>query len=331
MERFTAERVAELRDPLINQVAPLSDERWLVGQRRHPLDRRKGQNLLVVDAHLQPIWRLRLPSSWRGRHAVTQDLSRVALSLQHEVLVLSGDGDELCRLAHPDRDSLGPRSGCCAFAPDQPYLWATVPTEEGFDELWLVDVDRQVVVDHRPLDSTAEGCAPLYHPDGRTIGLDIGEGQDGALIRWARVERGRIRLRLVPGFDRILVDIHPSGGEYLSAPHDCFPADELMRHRFVDDTPIEGLSAWEVFPFGDHWAMYAGYLTEELIVAGMQPSERHVLVRRAPLGLLGTIAYPAGSPPGWIVAAGAGRWLTHNDDGLVCWTLPQLEVGGRHE
>jgi hypothetical protein len=75
-----------------------------------------------------------LPSSWRGRHTATEDLSQVALSLQHEVLVLSGDGDEICRLPHYAWSARGGRSGCCAFAPDQPYLWATVPTE-GSDEL----------------------------------------------------------------------------------------------------------------------------------------------------------------------------------------------------
>jgi len=323
MERSAAERVAELSDPLIGEMTPLSDERWLVY-------RPKARELLVVDRQLEPIWRLGLPSSRRGRPAVTEDLSRVALSLPHEVLVLNGDGEEVCRLAHPGWDTFGGRSGCCAFAPDQPSLWATVPDVRGFDELWLVDVDQQVVVDRRPLDSTAVGCAPHYHPDGRTIGLEIGEGQDGSLIRWARAERGRILLRLVPSIDRILVDIHPSGVEYLSTPHDCFPGDELVRHRFVDDTPLEGLSAREVFPFGGWWAFDAGYLTDELIVAGMEPSERHVLVRRAPMGLLGTIEYPAGSTPGGLVAAGGGTWLTVNDDGAARWTMPWLEVGGRH-
>jgi hypothetical protein len=323
MERFAAERVAELRDPLIDWLAPLSDERWLVC-------RPKARELLVVDHRLEPIWRLGLPSRWRGRPAVTKDLSRDALSLQHEVLVLSGAGEEVCRLAHPDWDAFLVRSGCCAFALDQPYLWATVPDVEGFDELWLVDVDQQVVVDRRPLDSTAVGCDLLSHPDRRTIGLSIGEGQDGSLIRWARADQGRIQLRLVPSVDRILVDIHPSGAEYLSTPHDCFPGDELVRHRFVDDAAIEGLSAWEVFPFGDDWAFDAGYLTDELIVAGTEPSERHVLVRRAPLGLLGTIEYHVDSTPGGILAAGAGTWLTVNDDGAARWTMPRLEDGGRH-
>jgi hypothetical protein len=30
-----------------------------------------------------------------------------------------------------------------------------------------------------------------------------------------------------------------------------------------------------VFSFGDQWAAYAGYLTEELIAAGTEPSQRH--------------------------------------------------------
>jgi hypothetical protein len=133
MERFAAERVAELSDPLIGVMAPLSDERWLVC-------RPEGQELLVVDRQLQPIWRLRLPSSWRGRHAVTEDLSLVALSLQNEVLLLTGAGREVARFAHPAW-GWPAREGCCAFAPDQRYLWATVPTRDDGDELWLVAVE----------------------------------------------------------------------------------------------------------------------------------------------------------------------------------------------
>jgi hypothetical protein len=243
MERFAAERVAELKDHAIYGVAPMSEGRWLI-------TRRQERELLVVDGGLQPIWRLGLPSTWPGRHAVTDDLSLVALSLQDGVLLLSGEGREVARFAHPASGRWHSVTGCCAFAPDQRYLWATVPTQGKGDELWLVDVNQPSVVDRRLLETLMEGCAPICHPDGQTTGLSIGEGQDRSLICWARVERGRIQLRLVPSFDRILVDIHPSGAEYLSTPHDSFPGDELVRHRFVDDAPLTGSLRGTPSPLG---------------------------------------------------------------------------------
>jgi hypothetical protein len=60
----------------------------------------------------------------------------------------------------------------------------------------------------------------------------------------------------------------------------------------------------------------AGYLTDELIVAGTFDPKRHVLVQRRPLRLLADVAYPgrwgpAGlvvCVPGWGVADGWRRW-----------------------
>jgi hypothetical protein len=322
METFAAEWIAELRDHPIDWVVPMSDERWLIG-------RRKEGELLVADSGLTPIWRLRLPSAWPGRHAVAKDLSRVALSLQREVLLLTGSGDEVARFAHPPWGRGASETGCCVFASDQRYLWATAPTREESDELWLADVDEGVVLDRRPLDAWAAGCDPVPHPDGQTIGLAIGEGQDGSLIRWARADRGQIELRMTPSIDRVLVDVHPSGEEYLSTPHGNTEADDLVRHRFEDDSPIDGLSAWETFPFGDEWDFDAGYLSDELILASATPSERHVLVQREPMALLGMIEYPKGSTPGSLVSPRAGTWLTVNDDALIRWVMPRPEIA-RH-
>jgi hypothetical protein len=178
MKAFAAVPVAERKDHAIDWVAPMSDERWLI-------TRPEERELLVVDGRLQPIWHLRLPSTWRGRHAVNEDLSLVALSLQDEVLLLTGEGREVARFAHPAW-GWPAREGCCAFAPDQRYLWATVPTQDEGDELWLVDINQPSLLDRRLLDTLMEGCQPIYHPDGQTIGLSIGEGQD------ARRSAGRV-------------------------------------------------------------------------------------------------------------------------------------------
>jgi hypothetical protein len=257
----------------------------------------------------------------------------VALSLQDEVLLLTGEGREVARFAHPAWGRGASETGCCAFAPDQRYLWATVPTQDEGDELWLVDVNQPSVLDRRLLDTSMEGCKPIYHPDGQTIGLSIGEGQAASPIRWAHASRGQIELRFTQSIDRVLVDVHPSGQEYLTMPHDSFPGDELVRHRFVDDATIDRLSAWDTFPFGGEWDFAAGYLTDDLILAGVdlilagvEPSERHVLVQREPLRLLGTMEYPGDDAPGWLVSPGAGTWLTLGDDALVRWLLPQSEV-----
>jgi hypothetical protein len=321
METFTAEWLAELKAPRIDWVSPVEGNRWLIG-------RPKERELLVVDAELEPTWRLRLPSAWEGRHAVTESLSRVALSLRDEVLLLTGAGDEVARLTHPAWGRGASESGCCAFSPDQRYVWATAPTHGGSDELWLVDANEGELLDRLPLDAWAAGCDPVEHPDRRTIGLSIGEGQDGSLIRWARPERGQIKLRISQSIDRVLVAVHPTGTEYLSTPHGNTEADELMRHRFVDDVPVDGLSAWDTFPFGGEWDLAAGYLTDELILAGVVPSERHVLVQRQPMALLGTIGYPSASTPGWIVSPRTGTWLTLNDEGLDRWAIPGVVGSG---
>jgi hypothetical protein len=315
METFTAEWLAELKAPRIDWVSRVEGDRWLIG-------RPKELELLIVSAELEPTWRLRLPSAWGGRHAVNDSLSRVALSLRDEVLLLTGEGGEVARLAHPAWGRGASESGCCSFSPDQRYLWATAPTQAGSDELWLVDANEGELLDRRPLDASAAGCDHVEHPDKRTIGLSLGEGQDGSLIRWARPERDRIELRSSLSIDRVLVDVHPTGSEYLSTPHGNTEADELMRHRVTDDVAIDGLSAWDAFPFGGEWDLVAGYLTDELILAGVVPNESHVLVQREPMALLGTIGYPGDSRPGWIVSPRRGTWLTLNDEALVRWAIP---------
>jgi hypothetical protein len=166
-----------------------------------------GGELLVVDQRLQPSWRLQVPAAagWGGIHAVAEDLSLVALSLEEEVVLLDGTGRQLARLPH---QPTGPYDqGCCVFAGDGRHLWATVTWEsftdevpprpwEGGDELWLVDLATRSVADRRRLDTGAAVCLPIRHPDGQTMGLCLVEAEEGGADRyWARVDRGRISLR----------------------------------------------------------------------------------------------------------------------------------------
>lgn len=333
MEGFAAAQVAALPLDEVGEVLALSADRWLV-HRRSMTRELAVVELLVVDAQLAPIWRLPVPDPYRGVHAVTGDLSLVALSLQHRVLLLDGRGQQVASFPHQPWGMGDPDSGCCAFSPCGRYLWATVPTwPEGSwqanDELWLIDLAGLSVVDRRKLDVCAAGSTPVQHPDGHTVGLDIGEGQDGAAIRWARADRGRIGLRFAPGDDRSLAAVHPDGQEYLTTPHANDRLQALARHRFADDGAIERLASAAAFGPAERWADAAGYLTNELILAATVGGVRHMLVQRAPLQLLGEVIYPdvgeAGCPEDqprrWPVAAHQGTWLTTSSQGLQRWML----------
>jgi hypothetical protein len=113
---FVAAQVAALPLGQVGQVLPMAAGRWLV-------QRSKAGELLVVDAQLEPVWRLQLPapdhggdavtdesSGWEhehqlpyrehGTHAVTDDLSLVALALRRHVLVLDGHKQQVARFPH---------------------------------------------------------------------------------------------------------------------------------------------------------------------------------------------------------------------------------------
>jgi hypothetical protein len=326
-----AQPAGELR---LNQrcdlVLPMTGRRWLV-------QCEEAGDLLVVDDRLQPIWRLQVPAAagQGGIHAVAEDLSLVALSLQEQVLLLDGTGQQVARLSRPTGP---PDQGCCVFAGDGWHLWATVASEiperpwESSDELWLIDLAARSVADRRRLDTGAAICLPVHHPDGQTIGLFLGEAEDGGSgLYWARADRGRISLRHGLGRDRILVDVHPGGDEYLTTPDiDAGAANELVRHRFVDNQPIDALALPSTDAAGEEvwWDYDAGYLTDELILAGTTGADRdvHVLVQRQPLRLLDSIAYPGGNPPGWLRCSQDGGWLTVGSERIQRWLLPDQPV-----
>jgi hypothetical protein len=196
--------VAELRLDLVNRVRPLSGQRWLV-QRAAP------NELVVLDHQLTPIWRLGLPAGRLGFVAVAEDLSRVAVSQDGQVVLRDGTGRQLASVpgAHPQS-----RAG--VFTADGAYLWAVLPGRgseapvTASQELWLIEVATFAVVDRRRIGVLVDDGQPIRHPGGVGLSLWV-EGRPA--IGWASCERGRIDLRLTPWRDRVLTDVHPAGSE----------------------------------------------------------------------------------------------------------------------
>ena len=116
---------------------------------------------------------------------------------------------------------------------------------------------------------------------------------------------GRIDLRRAPGSDRVLVDRHASGREYLIAGDGV---KELRRHRVdsnqvIDRLPVAALAAPGPVAKQDRWSLCAGHLTDEVLLASVQSDDCcwRMLVRRRPMRLLGWVDYDlnVGAPGGF--------------------------------
>jgi hypothetical protein len=250
----------------------------------------------------------------RGYDSVSLDLSRIALTLPDEVRLLDPAGKTVGRLPHAPWDQFS--SGATTFDGAGRHLWAAIPPAEDVN-LVVLELDSLREVDRRSLESHPAGLQPLHHPDGRTIGWSIGEGQDRVLIRWSSLAGGRMELRLMRDEDRILIAIHPNGSEYLTTPHSSGP---IQRHRFVDDAVIGGLDS-----SGDmRWDFAAGYLDANRILASIRndDDEGLLLADRDPMTITARVI-SEGSANAWptLTWVGASTWVTVGDAAAELWQL----------
>jgi hypothetical protein len=233
--------------------------------------------------------------------------------LEEELRLLDSGGRIVGRFPHaPWEHSVG----ACTFDRDGRHLWATVPTPRDTD-LVVLELDALREVDRAGLESQPAGLDPIHHPDGRTIGWSIGEGQDRVLIRWSSLVGDRMRLRLLADGDRVLIAIHPSGREYLTTPHYTGPLD---RHRFEDDAEIDRLDPLEDEP----WDFVAGYLDADRILASTHTDDDEglLLVNREPMEFTARVTSEGSadrySSVQWI---GRGTWVTGGHDATQLWSL----------
>ncbi|MDH6129624.1 hypothetical protein [Kitasatospora sp. GP82] len=222
----------------------------------------------------------------------------------------------------------GVSCGSCWIAGDGSVVWAHVPAADG--EQWLVlDAVDGKLLGAAELDSATSGSLHVPHPDGRRVGLDVGMGQDGALVYWGRWDGHELEVRESGyGEDRILTEVHPDGRMYLTTEHG---QRDLAVHSFGTDETLAGCPA-DVIPLGDdyaeqYWDHQCGYLDPQTVLASTVEADedygpvRHWLLSATTLELLGAVGYPT-QVEGEPTPLGDGTWLTRSPSGTVTlWSL----------
>jgi hypothetical protein len=140
-------------------------------------------------------------------------------------------------------------SGSVGFSADGKLVWAHILgplAQEGADrgsgvEEWLViDAVDGTVLARTETGTSAAGSEHVAHPDPTQMGLTIGEGQDGAPLRWGRWDGDTLVVDRFDDEDRVLLAVSPTGDHLLTVTHD---QDELAVHRVTDGAVVAELNA----------------------------------------------------------------------------------------
>ncbi|GAA3371334.1 hypothetical protein GCM10020367_21590 [Streptomyces sannanensis] len=286
------------------------------------------------------------PGWKRGEHSVAPDGSFAAFSGQRSVRAVGAGGETLWEYRHGCWDPGHPHtgdelqvcpgieSGSCRVSNDGRLVWAHVPgdEDEDYQERWVVlDARDGKELARLPLDSVASGSNHLSHPDGVHMGLGIGMGQDGILLHWGRWDGETLTTWDVnEDIDRILADVHPGHGGFLTLEHygsdiTLHALDGEVLARFESDTlpPVSGDEDDDP-PYFDY---VCGFVDAATVIATTTECDedpdhaRHWLLGAPALRVPGRIEYPE-PVDSFARPLGDGSWLTHDDErGLLRrWT-----------
>jgi hypothetical protein len=297
-----------------------------------------GTDLVLLDPALVAVATVPIGTAWSAVQAVRPDLSAVAVSDEESVRVIARDGTERWRFAHTPWGTGYSLRGSCAFTADGGAVFATMPEtealcdqyadagpdedEESDSEFWgdqwcVFDAETGAVRRWWWLDAEATGSSAHPHPSG-TVLLDLGEGQDGSRIYLGDPATALVAL---PGVDRALAGLHPSGDRFLSVPRD---GSGLVVHAFPGGARV-GTEPGSPAPAAGEWyGGCAGYLGADRILSGTVSRDwnwAHDLVFDATdLTLLGEVEYREES--GGALAVGTdGTWITSTGTQLIAWRL----------
>lgn len=204
------------------------------------------------------------------------------------------------------------------------------------DEWLVIDAADGRVLGRAGTLTVAAGSDHVPHPDPAQMGLSVGEGQDGAPVRWGRWDGERLSVECLGSDDRVLMAVSPSGDRLLTVAH---YQEALSLLRLADGSVSAELEAESAVPPHPEmpeendepearWDYECGFLDEDTLVAGTAESDeeyggaRHWLLDAHHLTVTGEIAYPF-PPSGAPNALGDGTWTTLSEDrtAVHLWTL----------
>lgn len=335
----------------------------LTGQNGHrALAQRTDRELIVCpvdDSFATQAAAIRFPAPWprrRGTWAVSPDLTMAVFAGVHALRAVDSSGRQQWELRHrcwegaclavhdsheeyADRpDHQYPKSGSAAFSGDGRLLWAHVPGLVPGDgpnadifEKWLVlsPEDGQVLA-RAEADAASEGSQHLPHPaDPGQMGLSIGEGQDGAPVRWGRWDGKNLSVDYVDD-DVALLSVSPAGEWIMSVSHD---QDTLTIRRTYGSPSADSLEldcATVIDEADAYWDWAGGFISETTVICSTDESDwrrgnegrRHWLIDNTGSRPATQVIYPSpvSNRP---TAIGDGIWSTTSEagDALNIWVL----------
>ncbi|WP_097985359.1 hypothetical protein [Streptomyces sp. f150] len=296
---------------------------------------------------------VRFPAPWprrRGTWEVAPDATLAVFAGVHAVRAVDPSGAALWEVRHgcwsggceeihasyesyaDRRDHRYPESGSVGFSADGRLVWAHVrgPLPEGelspdtADEWLVIDAEDGRVLARADAEAVAAGSAHLPHPtDPAQMGLSIGEGQDGAPLRWGRWDGKELTVDCLDD-DLCLLSLSPSGDRLMTVSHD----QDALAVRDSRGAVVEALD-WDAgaaiprhpeapadedeLPVCWDWA--GGFLDETTLIASTTESDedygpyRHWLVDTTTAHGFVPVDYPSpvSCEP---TALGGGFWST---------------------
>lgn len=260
--------------------------------------------------------------------AVRPDLERVVYTTLNGVVCLTRAGDLVWASDfEPHSDVLhGHRPGC-VLSLDGRTVWVYRPDAmagRGGDQWVVYDTDSGAVLARRELETVGHGAGHHVHPVDGSIYLDVGEGQDGAVVlRGTPGADGAVEFVTYPWSDRCLIDLAPGGEQFMTVDHG---QGDVAFHRHPSGEVLFTLSA-EAFGYDPEetfveWS--GGYLTPDTAVVtlvgeneGDEDAEewfRHRLVD-VNTGVIGGEIAVEVTNPYELEPLGDGSWLTDGPDG----------------
>lgn len=272
-----------------------------------------------------------------GAHALTavDRTGAVRWEVRHRCWAGCASHDSYEEYAH-DRDHRYASSGSAAFSADGALVWAHVrgPLEQdgqegaaGMEEWLVLDAADGRVLARAATGSAAAGSIHVPPADPGRMGLSIGEGQDGAPLRWGRWDGATLSIESFADEDLVLSAVSPSGTRLLTVAHG---QEALAVHRLVDGSAEPGpeaeLHADAVIPRHPEaepddqdvevfWDYEAGFLDEDTVIAATVESDeesgagRHWIVDLAREGAVDPLLHPY-PVTGTARALGDGTWCT---------------------